>query len=171
MGKKGKWITGYVMSDYVFAESRDRTDQSRELILEYARSLGCSPCLENIEQEMLSFPVPFAPPSGRLIVAIDNGRPAGVVGLKKVADNIGEMARLYVRPAYREKGHGKGLATRCLEAAEGAGYRAVRLYTLPTMETALAMYRKMGFREILPYTAHSIKGAVYMEYRFKPGNS
>lgn len=154
------------MGNYIFAETTGSISQARELIAEYAESLGCSPCLEDIEQELRGFPEPFAPPAGRLVLAIDNGRPAGVVGLKKIEEDIGEMARLYVRPEYRGKGYGKGLALQSMAAAEEAGYRAIRLYTLPTMATALAMYRKIGFAEIAPYTDHPIKDAVYMEYQF-----
>lgn len=129
------------MGNYIFAETAERISQSRELIVEYAESLGCSPCLENIEQELRGFPEPFAPPSGRLILAIDNGQPAGVVGLKKIKEDICEMARLYVRPECRGEGYGKGLAFQSMEAAKDAGCRAIMLYTLPTMTTALSMYR------------------------------
>ncbi len=154
------------MGNYIFAETAERISQSRKLIVEYAKSLGCSPCLENIEQELRGFPEPFAPPSGRLILAIDNGQPVGVVGLKKIKEDICEMARLYVRPECRGEGYGKGLALQSMKAAKDAGYRTIRLYTLPTMITALSMYRKIGFAEIAPYADHPIEDAVYMEYQF-----
>ena len=88
------------MGRYIIADNAERISEARKLIQEYAKSLGCSPCLENIEQEMKRFPEPFAPPSGRLILATDNGLPVGVVGLKKIEETISEMARLYVRPDY-----------------------------------------------------------------------
>jgi hypothetical protein len=31
------------------------------------------------------------------------------------------------------------------------------------METALQLYRRLGFREIAPYTANPVKGAVFLE--------
>jgi ribosomal protein S18 acetylase RimI-like enzyme len=33
----------------------------------------------------------------------------------------------------------------------------------PVMRTAVAMYRSLGFREIAPYRANPIEGALYME--------
>lgn len=155
------------MAEYIVAETTKRISQARELIVEYAESLGCSPCLANIEQELQGFPKPFVAPSGRLILAIDDGRPVGVVGLKKVAADICEMARLYVQPGARGRGHGRGLVRQCLAAGQDLGYRAMRLYTLPTMTTALAMYRKTGFGEIPPYTDQPIVGAVYLEYQLR----
>jgi ribosomal protein S18 acetylase RimI-like enzyme len=154
------------MGNYIFAESAESIGQARKLILEYADSLGCSPCLVNIEQEMRRFPEPFAPPAGRLVLAIDHDRPAGVVGVKRIAADSCEMARLYVRPRFRGKGYGKGLALTGMAAAGEAGYRVIRLYTLPSMTTALTMYRKIGFVEISPYSDHPIAEAVYLEYEF-----
>jgi putative acetyltransferase len=40
----------------------------------------------------------------------------------------------------------------------------MRLDTVePVMKDAVAMYRKIGFREISPYCANPIVGALYME--------
>jgi putative acetyltransferase len=40
----------------------------------------------------------------------------------------------------------------------------MRLDTVePIMKDAVAMYRRLGFREIAPYRANPIEGALYME--------
>jgi len=40
----------------------------------------------------------------------------------------------------------------------------MRLDTVePVMKDAVAMYRKLGFKEIAPYCANPIAGALYME--------
>jgi len=44
------------------------------------------------------------------------------------------------------------------------GYRRMRLDTVePVMKDAVAMYRRIGFREIAPYCKNPIAGALYME--------
>jgi ribosomal protein S18 acetylase RimI-like enzyme len=73
------------------------------------------------------------------------------------------MKRLYVRPAYRTGGVGRLLAERVIHEAATAGYRRMRLDSLPTMQTALQLYRRLGFREIAPYTTNPVKGAVFLE--------
>jgi ribosomal protein S18 acetylase RimI-like enzyme len=74
------------------------------------------------------------------------------------------MKRLYLRPQFRGKGLGRPLAERMIVAARQTGYRFMRLDTVePLMKDAVAMYRKLGFKEIPPYRANPIAGAMYME--------
>ena len=74
------------------------------------------------------------------------------------------MKRLYLRPHFRGKSIGRVLAGRIISEARQIGYRRMRLDTVePVMKDAVAMYRKLGFREISPYCSNPIAGAIYME--------
>ena len=55
------------------------------------------------------------------------------------------------------------LVDAALAEARRLGYRRVRLDTLPGMETAQALYERLGFREIEPYTRNPIAGARFLE--------
>jgi len=158
----------FAVKDFSFsqAEAPAQIAQARELFLEYAQSLGFSLCFQNFDRELASLPGDYAPPGGRLLLAEYQGQLAGCVALHRLEDDICEMKRLYLRPQFRGKGLGHTLADRIIAEARHIGYRRMRLDTVePVMKDAVAMYRRIGFREIAPYCANPIAGALYMELR------
>jgi putative acetyltransferase len=154
-------LKGFVL---VQVESHAQIAQARELFLEYAQSLGFSLCFQNFDKELARLPGDYAPPEGRLLLAEYEGKLAGCVALHKLEDDICEMKRLYLRPQFRGKGLGRVLADRILAEARQIGYRRMRLDTVePVMKDAVAMYRRIGFREIAPYRSNPNPGTLYME--------
>ena len=146
------------------AESHSQIAQARELFLEYAQSLGFSLCFQNFDKELAGLPGDYAPPEGRLLLAHYEDQLAGCVALHSLEPGICEMKRLYLRPQFRGKGLGRTLAQRIISEARKIGYRRMRLDTVePVMKDAVAMYRKLGFKEVAPYRANPIAGAMYME--------
>lgn len=146
------------------AESPAQVAQARELFLEYAQSLGVDLCFQNFEQELAGLPGHYAPPSGRLLLAEYDGQLAGCAALRQWQPGVCEMKRLYLRPSFRGKGLGRVIAETIIAQARNAGYQHMRLDTIePIMKDAVEMYRKLGFKEIAPYRANPIAGAIYME--------
>lgn len=146
------------------AESASAIALIRELFLEYAQSLGFSLCFQSFDQELAGLPGDYVAPEGRLLLATLEHAAAGCVALHKIENGICEMKRLYVRPQFRGKGLGKILAEKVIADARQLGYKKLRLDTVePRMRTAVSMYRNLGFREIAPYRANPIDGALYME--------
>jgi ribosomal protein S18 acetylase RimI-like enzyme len=146
------------------AESPAEIAQARELFLEYGQSLGFSLCFQNFDKELAGLPGDYAPPEGRLLLVECEGQLAGCIALHKLDFAICEMKRLYLRPQFRGQGLGRRLAERIIAEGCQIGYQRMRLDTVePVMKDAVAMYRKLGFREIAPYRANPIAGAMYME--------
>lgn len=145
-------------------ESDEEITQARELFEEYAAWLGFNLCFQNFDRELAGLPGDYTPPSGRLLLALQNDEIAGCVAMRKIGEGTGEMKRLYVKPAFRGQGLGRVLTETIIEAARGQGYQRLRLDTLPgKMDQAIAMYRSLGFKDIERYYNNPYEDAAFME--------
>lgn len=149
----------------VEAHTPDLIPRVRELFIEYESSIGISLCFQSFEQELAELPGDYAPPDGRLYLALEGAQTAGCVALRKFTEGTCEIKRLYVRPLYRGQGLGRRLVLRLIEAAREIGYQRMRLDTLPMMKRAIELYRSLGFRPIVAYRENPVAGALYFELR------
>ncbi len=131
----------------------------RELITEYASSLGVDLSFQDLDHELATLDSFYE----HILLALDETSAAGCVALRRIDDAICEMKRLYVRPAFRGHDLGRKLAERIIEAARQRGYQRMRLDTLPTMTAAIPLYRSLGFVEIEPYRFNPVEGTRFME--------
>ena len=145
------------------ASSPRDIDIVRELFREYERSLGVDLGYQGFDDEVASLPGAYAPPRGALFIAFDTERPAGCVAMRPLGDDVCEMKRLYLRASLRGRGAGRALAQRVIDHARAAGYRRMRLDSLPSMNEAIALYETLGFTRIPPYYPSPVAGTVYME--------
>jgi len=136
---------------------------ARELMREYAAQLGVELSFQNFETELAELPGRYAPPKGCLLVAYSGTEAAGCGAFRPLSDDLCEMKRLYVRPAYRGQALGRKIAETLLKQAQLAGYRAIRLDTLATMRPAISLYESLGFQKIPPYYSNTIENSVFME--------
>jgi len=125
----------------------------RDLFLEYWTAFGFTPCFQGFETEVATLPAKYALPRGRLLLATIDGQPAGCVALRPFDETRGEMKRMYVRPTFRGKKLGEALLQALVAEARSIGYHEVIADTIPdAMPTALAMYERLGFERIDPYS-------------------
>jgi putative acetyltransferase len=146
------------------AESPAQIAQARVLFLEYAQSLGFSLCFQGFDKELADLPGDYAPPNGRLLLAELAGHLAGCVALHALEPEVCEMKRLYLRPQFRREGLGRAIAEIIIGEARKIGYKFMRLDTVePVMKDAVALYRRLGFRQIAAYRPNPMQGTLYME--------
>lgn len=138
------------MANIVTAYSGADLQAVQSLFREYAASLDGRVCFQSFEEEAAGLPGEYTPPPGRLWLARRDGQAAGCGALRRMAPGIGEMKRLYVRPQFRGLGIGRTLVETIIREARDAGYRRIRLDTLPSMEPAVALYRSLRFRRVPP---------------------
>jgi ribosomal protein S18 acetylase RimI-like enzyme len=120
-------------------------------------------CFQGFNEEVEGLPGEYAPPDGRLLLVEYGLKPAGCIALRKLEQSICEMKRLYVKPGLRNIGLGRILVEVLILEAKLAGYDKMRLDTIPSMQAAIKLYKKLGFIEIEPYRFNPIPGALYME--------
>ena len=112
---------------------------------------------------LAALPAPYVPPAGGIWLAWDGPEAAGCVALHGLAPGIGEVKRMYVRPASRGRGIARALAQRAIAEARALGYERLRLGTLTTMHAAQNLYTSLGFRSIAPYRAVEFGDTVFYE--------
>jgi putative acetyltransferase len=145
------------------ATSENDLREVKRLFLAYEKSLGISLCFQNFEQEVASLPGAYAPPRGCLLLAeMDDGF-GGCVAVRALQGRTCEMKRLYVEPAFRGTGAGRGLVMAAMDMAKVLGYSAMRLDTLPSMTNAVKLYFSFGFEPIEAYYNNPVPGALFLE--------
>jgi putative acetyltransferase len=143
-------------------QTAEQVEQARELFSEYQTSIDVDLCFQGFAEELAGLPGSYAPPGGRLLLAVVDGTPRGCVGLHEITSETCEMKRLYVQPGQRGIGLGRLLVARVLDEARSIGYRRIVLDTLPSMTRAQAMYGALGFEEIPPYGPNPVQGTRYL---------
>jgi len=135
----------------------------RVLFLEYAASLEVDLGYQDFQRELATLPGEYAAPRGCLLLAASGAHPMACVAVRPLDLDHCEMKRLYVRPQARGTGLGRRLALAAIGFGRRAGFRAIRLDTLPSMHSARALYRELGFREIAPYRSSPVAGTLFLE--------
>lgn len=134
----------------------------RALMREYQQQLGVDLSFQGFEAELDALPGSYAPPGGRLLLALHERAPVGCVALQRITHSRAEMKRLYVPPSARGLGVGRKLVAEILAEAQAIGYSEIVLDTLPSMIEAQRLYQQLGFRDIEPYRPNPIAGTRYL---------
>jgi putative acetyltransferase len=147
------------------AHEQDWIPEIRQLFLEYAQSLGLDLGFQDFDRELANLPGEYnwALGKGCLLIALNDGKPVGCVACRPFQGTLCEMKRLYVRPEARETGVGEALSRAIVDEGRRLGYTAMRLDSLPFMERAIQLYRRLGFHQIEPYRHNPVEGTVFLE--------
>jgi len=148
--------------------------EARARIVEYGRSIAdvaaCSLEHQKFDQEIETLPSRYAPPRGRLLIAVLDGRPAGCIALRpldELGPDVCEMKRMYVRPDARRRGLGRLMIERLLAEAQEIGYGVMKLDSDidPRFAAAIRLYRALGFTPCANYNADPDPKTLWFERR------
>ena len=138
-------------------------EAARQLILAYVTWLGIDLSFQNFDAEMAQLPTVYSAPAGGLLLALVNGEPAGVAGIKPFTDTACELKRMFVGTGFRNLGIGRQLLTEAIALAKNLAYTVIKLNTADFMKAAISLYTKAGFVEIPPYRFNPHEEARYFE--------
>jgi len=101
-------------------------------------------------------PAELNPPAGRFIVGYEDGRAVCCGGIKRLADGICELKRMYVVPDARGRGVARALLVELEGQARALGYSVARLDTGPRQPAARHLYESAGYAPIGNFNANPI---------------
>jgi putative acetyltransferase len=145
------------------AASEADIEEVRRLFMEYSTWVGVDLSFQEFDRELAQLPGDYVPPGGVILVARVEGEVAGCVAAHQWRSGACEMKRLFVRDSFRGAGCGRALVEGVIAWARKASYRSVLLDTLPVMDQAQHLYKRLGFRDVPPYRPNPVPGARFLE--------
>ncbi len=119
----------------------------RKLSLEWLEKFNLyedvdTPMLENPKEEILD-------KGGHIFLALYDNIVVGTVALKKVNEYHVEILKLGVNSEYQGLGLGRKLMDHCIEICKKMRMEKIILETNIKLKSAIALYKKLGFKEII----------------------
>jgi len=154
--------TGY---PFILKKATTPTDfeNGKQLFLQYIKSLHFELDFQDVDRELEEIHLEYNLPAGALLLAYDGDKAIACAGVRKIDDQIAELKRMFVDPGYRGHQLGQKILQESLDEARRLGYHAIRLDTVPEMQSAIKLYTAAGFYPIEPYRFNPMPGAIYME--------
>ena len=85
------------------------------------------------------------------LVACAGGEAVGCGAVRELEPGVGEVKRMFVRPAWRRRGVARQLLAALETEARKRGYGALRLETAWGQPEAIGLYRSAGYVDIPPF--------------------
>jgi putative acetyltransferase len=153
-----------VAEDYQIrrAGPADDAGVARELAA-YFRFLGEEVDAAGLDHDVADWQTEYDGAAGVMLIVIDPaGRVVGTAAVRRLAPDVTELKRMWLRPDHRGRGVAAGLMDRVLEEARALGGRVLRLDSEARLEAAVRLYRRYGFQEIADYNGNP-RADVWME--------
>jgi len=137
-----------VKSDGEINAVQDLIREFTNWVMSLQEGVEDAPTFKNLEEELATLPGKYAPPSGQLLLAMQDGQPAGCIAFIGHDANTCELKRLYVRSTFRGYGIGWELVKVLIEKARHARYERMVLDSHVSMKKAHELYQAIGFQRV-----------------------
>lgn len=125
--------------------------------------------VEPYDDKVLSNPEKFIiNKGGHIFFAVDQNRVFGTVALMPIeGKSIYELTKMAVLPETRGKGIGNKLLEYCINFVKSQQHPSLLLYSHRSLESAIHLYKKCGFKEIpVEKNSHYKRADIKMELTF-----
>jgi putative acetyltransferase len=133
----------------ITAHTPSHWHDARQLVGQYAQWLqdafALNIAFQGYDAEIANLSSKYALPLGAVLLAYQGDDCVGSIAFYPLREDVAELKRLYVSEQARGQGLGKQLLLHALDACRARGYRQAVLDTLARMESAVALYRALGF--------------------------
>ncbi|PRX54791.1 GNAT family N-acetyltransferase [Flagellimonas meridianipacifica] len=152
------------MVSFKKASSDKEYEIGKTLFLKYADDIGIDLAFQDFDSELKNLEIQYGPPEGALfLIYTKETVPIGCFALRKLDSKTCELKRMFLEKTQRGKGIGKQMMDKALVEARSLGYSKIRLDSIKSMKTAIALYQAFGFKEIEAYRHNPFDDAVYFE--------
>ena len=135
------------------------------LYADFIRETDTELGLDVVEAELAAGPPrDLVRPNGAMLLALRDGDPAAIGGVRHLDTEVAEVKSMYVVPEHRTAGVGVAMLRRLEAIAAGRGCIATRLDTSDYLTPAVALYRSAGYREVPDYNGNP-KANLWFERR------
>jgi GNAT superfamily N-acetyltransferase len=144
-------------TDVEISQTLPGSPEARAVLTDYFRDLisrhhGREATEAEVEAEMRADPSDYlCPPGGLFLVARAGQTVIGCVALRLLPGGLGEIMRVFVEPAARNRGVGALLMRAVEDAARGHGLTRVRLDTRMELTEARRLYARNGYQPAAPF--------------------
>jgi ribosomal protein S18 acetylase RimI-like enzyme len=151
-------------ADYAIRRATaDDTVAVRRELLAYLEFLGEELDGEGLDRDIARWPEVYDGVAGVLLVVVDPvGAVVGTAAVRRLGPGVGELKRMWIRPAHQGRGLGRPLLDACLAEARALGFGVLRLDSEHRLAAAVHLYRSAGFTEIEDYNGNHRAG-IWME--------
>ena len=144
------------------ATAADDGAVARELAA-YLAFLGETLDPDGIDRDIARWQSAYDGEQGVLLLVIEpGGEVVGTAAVRGLERGIGEIKRMWIRPAHQGKGLGRPLMDACLAEARALGFQRLRLDSERKLEAAVHLYRAYGFVEVADYNCNP-RAEIWME--------
>src|SRR4051812_36318191 len=124
--------------------------------------------VEPIDEKMLASPRHyFIDPGGYIFFAKMNDKIAGTFALMKVKEGVFELSKMAVYEQFRGQKIGNQMLEFCIKKAKQLKAIKIILYSNKSLENAIHLYKKFGFKEVRLDSVEYKRANIKMEIDIK----